>query len=667
MDSEKVPKATLQEIIPKDFEVLKVLGEGVYGKVLKCVKRGTKMEVAIKIPHNKAQRLKEEGCILSTLMKADLDQTNIVRYMGSIHTPYGPGLVLEALDMNLLDFKKKVFPKGFCLCDIRALIGQMATALGVMCDYGIIHTDIKTDNIMVSDHTSQQLQFKLIDFGLAMYLDSVKPGTTVACLPLRAPEVILGLRFNAAVDMWSLGVTVVELMLKKPLFTPSCEFEALKAIVKVLGSLPQRMLNKSQDTPKYFLVDVNGWRLRKTEDYEKRFGLHKYQIKNSYSEKFSSLRQLLKKDYKMQNPLQTEELDSCIDLLKKMVDVDDVTRITPGQIHLHPFISTCWKKAPESCCSSLEAENKPERKQQSSDSDSDYESESFVSLDIQMLLPREFFLITCLGEGNFGQIVLCNKMDTKQLVCVKLPQSEQSLKKEVSLLRRLQGHHEKYNIVQYLETINYGFGSALVLEELDMSLTSFLHYQGQICLNEIRPILQQASTALKALKFMQIIVTDLTLDTIWLRTRDPIKVKLIDFSSSIHTTAAKKGRILQKHVNCRAPEVILGLPLSEAIDVWSLANVTATMLLGYSIFPEQSEFETLKIIVRLFELPANLDGATKVNQFFKKVHNHWKLMTDEEYTARSGQVPSALRAFLVEECTTLDELVEVCLPKWTSV
>uniref|UniRef100_A0AAV2JW35 Protein kinase domain-containing protein n=1 Tax=Knipowitschia caucasica TaxID=637954 RepID=A0AAV2JW35_KNICA len=460
MDSEKVPKATLQEIIPKDFEVLKVLGEGVYGKVLKCVKRGTKMEVAIKIPHNKAQRLKEE----------------------------------------------------------------MATALGVMCDYGIIHTDIKTDNIMVSDHTSQQLQFKLIDFGLAMYLDSVKPGTTVACLPLRAPEVILGLRFNAAVDMWSLGVTVVELMLKKPLFTPSCEFEALKAIVKVLGSLPQRMLNKSQDTPKYFLVDVNGWRLRKTEDYEKRFGLHKYQIKNSYSEKFSSLRQLLKKDYKMQNPLQTEELDSCIDLLKKMVDVDDVTRITPGQIHLHPFISTCWKKAPESCCSSLEAENKPERKQQSSDSDSDYESESFVSLDIQMLLPREFFLITCLGEGNFGQIVLCNKMDTKQL----------------------------------------------------------------------------ASTALKALKFMQIIVTDLTLDTIWLRTRDPIKVKLIDFSSSIHTTAAKKGRILQKHVNCRAPEVILGLPLSEAIDVWSLANVTATMLLGYSIFPEQSEFETVRHFRTMF-------------------------------------------------------------------
>ncbi|KAJ0004097.1 hypothetical protein NQD34_010311 [Periophthalmus magnuspinnatus] len=45
--------------------------------------------------------------------------------------------------------------------------------------------------------------------------------------------------------------------------------------------------------------------------------------------------------------------------------------------------------------------------------------------------------------------------------------------------------------------------------------------------------------------------------------------------------------------NDRAPEIILGLPFTEAIDVWSLGTMMASMLLGFNLFPQQSEFETV--------------------------------------------------------------------------
>ena len=51
---------------------------------------------------------------------------------------------------------------------------------------------------------------------------------------------------------------------------------------------------------------------------------------------------------------------------------------------------------------------------------------------------------------------------------------------------------------------------------------------------------------------------------------------------------------------CRAPEVLLGNPFSEAIDVWALGTIMATLSLGLSLFPGIHEYDVVSIIAGSF-------------------------------------------------------------------
>ena len=75
---------------------------------------------------------------------------------------------------------------GLCckLCFILSTVSltlslQTATALDALKSMGVIHTDIKLDNIMLVDHRRTPLEVKLIDFGLAMPTRRAKQGMTV--------------------------------------------------------------------------------------------------------------------------------------------------------------------------------------------------------------------------------------------------------------------------------------------------------------------------------------------------------------------------------------------------------------------------------------------------------------------------------------------------------
>lgn len=66
--------------------------------------------------------------------------------------------------------------------------------------------------------------------------------------------------------------------------------------------------------------------------------------------------------------------------------------------------------------------------------------------------------------------------------------------------------------------------------------------------------------------------------------RQPFKVKVIDFGSASHVSKAVCSTYLQSRYY-RAPEIILGLPFCEAIDMWSLGCVIAELFLGWPSFP----------------------------------------------------------------------------------
>uniref|UniRef100_A0A3P9B4Y9 Protein kinase domain-containing protein n=1 Tax=Maylandia zebra TaxID=106582 RepID=A0A3P9B4Y9_9CICH len=103
--------------------------------------------------------------------------------------------------------------KNHCLpiSEVRPILGQLTNALSHLGSVGMVHADLKPGNIMVVNRHESPIKVKLIDFGLACPASAVMPGDRVGTVGYCAPEVMLGLPYNEAIDMWSLGLVAVEL------------------------------------------------------------------------------------------------------------------------------------------------------------------------------------------------------------------------------------------------------------------------------------------------------------------------------------------------------------------------------------------------------------------------------------------------------------------------
>nr|DAD47983.1 TPA_asm: hypothetical protein HUJ06_017920 [Nelumbo nucifera] len=100
---------------------------------------------------------------------------------------------------------------------------------------GVCHRDIKPQNLLVNPHTHQ---LKLCDFGSAKKLVPGEPNISYICSRYyRAPELIFGVtEYTTAIDIWSVGCVMAELLLGQPLFPGESGVDQLVEIIKVLGT-----------------------------------------------------------------------------------------------------------------------------------------------------------------------------------------------------------------------------------------------------------------------------------------------------------------------------------------------------------------------------------------------------------------------------------------------
>ncbi|XP_059184487.1 homeodomain-interacting protein kinase 2-like [Centropristis striata] len=118
----------------------------------------------------------------------------------------------------------------------------------------------------------------------------------------------------------------------------------------------------------------------------------------------------------------------------------------------------------------------------------------------------------------------------------------------------------------------------------------------------------------------------------------PFEVKLIDFGLAMHKSEAMQGMTVQV-VSHRAPEIMLGLPVTEAIDIWSLGCMMASMLHGKDLTTGENEYEMVQDITALLGLPADhlLDAGLKTKRYFTMERGAWRLKTHEEYCRKHPQ------------------------------
>uniref|UniRef100_A0A8C9SIH1 non-specific serine/threonine protein kinase n=1 Tax=Scleropages formosus TaxID=113540 RepID=A0A8C9SIH1_SCLFO len=328
------------------YEVLEFLGRGTFGQVAKCWKRGTNEIVAIKILKNHPSYARQgqiEVSILSLLSTENADEFNFVRSHECFQHKSHTCLVFEMLEQNLYDFLKHSKFSPLPLKCIRPILQQVATALNKLKSLGLIHADLKPENIMLVDPVRQPYRVKVIDFGSASYVSKAVCSTYLQSRYYRAPEIILGLPFCEAIDMWSLGCVIAELFLGWPLYPGASEYDQIRYISQTQGLPAEYLLSAGTKTSRFFNRGPDSsyplWRHNKSE-HEAEMGIKSKEARKYIFNCLDDMMQVNMTNLEGTDML-AEKADrrEFIDLLKKMLTLDADKRITPMKTLNHSFVT----------------------------------------------------------------------------------------------------------------------------------------------------------------------------------------------------------------------------------------------------------------------------------------------------------------------------------------
>ncbi|KAK9104191.1 hypothetical protein Scep_021035 [Stephania cephalantha] len=220
-----------------EFERLNKIDEGTYGVVYRAKDKKTGEVVALKKVKMEKERegfpltsLREINILLSFHHPSIVDVKEVVvgSNLDSIF------MVMEYMEHDLKALMETM-KQPFSQSEVKCLMLQLLEGVKYLHDNWVLHRDLKTSNLLLNNRG----ELKICDFGLArQYGSPLKPYThLVVTLWYRAPELLLGAKqYSTAIDMWSLGCIMAELLAKEPLFNGKTEVDQLDKIFRMLGT-----------------------------------------------------------------------------------------------------------------------------------------------------------------------------------------------------------------------------------------------------------------------------------------------------------------------------------------------------------------------------------------------------------------------------------------------
>jgi len=223
------------------FTLTEKLGEGSYGSVWRAVHKKTKVEYAIKRVgfDNDLEDLKIEIRFMRSCIS-----DNIVRYYGSYVSRSELWIVMEFCCAGSVADLMKTTGKTLNVPQIQLITRCALNGLQYLHKMHKLHRDIKCGNILLNS----QGVGKLADFGVSGQLsDTLAKRKTLIGTPYwMAPEVIKEVGYNEKADIWSMGITVIEMAEGRP---PYSNMNPMRAIFYIPMNPPAKFTDQSKWPP----------------------------------------------------------------------------------------------------------------------------------------------------------------------------------------------------------------------------------------------------------------------------------------------------------------------------------------------------------------------------------------------------------------------------------
>eukprot|EP00418_Pyrodinium_bahamense_P077087 CAMPEP_0179072092 /NCGR_PEP_ID=MMETSP0796-20121207/31875_1 /TAXON_ID=73915 /ORGANISM="Pyrodinium bahamense, Strain pbaha01" /LENGTH=691 /DNA_ID=CAMNT_0020769239 /DNA_START=83 /DNA_END=2158 /DNA_ORIENTATION=- len=225
------------------------------------------------------------------------------------------------------------------------------------------------------------------------------------------------------------------------------------------------------------------------------------------------------------------------------------------------------------------------------------ESKEFV-INMNAVVAARYQILEYLGSAAFSRAVQCLDLETNKMVCMKIIKNDkdffdQSLD-EIKLLKfiNVNGNVDEHGVLRLYDYFYHKEHLIIVTELLRDNLYEFSKFNREtgdepyFTLGRIQKITKQVLTALEYVHSLRLIHCDLKPENILIKSYSRCEVKVIDFGSSCFVDDHLSSYVQSR--SYRAPEVMLGLPYDQKIDLWSLGCIVAELWTGYVLFQNDS-------------------------------------------------------------------------------
>lgn len=217
-----------------NYKIISLLGEGGMGTVYKAFDVQLERYVAIKII---SPKLVQNSTFLERFRneaknQAKLTHPNIVSVYGFLETPEAIGFVMEFVDGNTISQLLTEYGRLDLIYSLR-VIQQVLIAIEYAHTSGYIHRDLKPSNIIIDRNGL----VKVMDFGISKSLTEnqnlTRVGSNIGTIHYMSPEQIKGLAPTPKTDLYSLGITLYEMISGKTPYNFNSDYEIYEAHLKM--------------------------------------------------------------------------------------------------------------------------------------------------------------------------------------------------------------------------------------------------------------------------------------------------------------------------------------------------------------------------------------------------------------------------------------------------